>query len=136
MYLLDSNVFLHIANRAEGAERIERRFIQATAARSVINPVIAAELRSKIETGPGRIRKRSLDMLMELVEAVRCVPIDCAAGQEGGMIFAEQAAKGRSIAMPDALIAGHARRAGLTLVSDNEKHFAGIARLKLENWRA
>ena len=135
MYLLDSNVFMHIANRAEGAERIERRFIAATAAHCVINPVIAAELRCKVESGPGRVRKHAIDLLMELLEAMRCVPLDGAAGQEGGMIFAQQAAKGCSIAMPDALIAGHARHAELILVSDNEKHFAGIARLRLENWR-
>ena len=63
---------------------------------------------------------------------IQCIGIDCAAGQESGLIRAEQSKKGRSIATPDALIAGHARHAGLVLVTDNTRHFDGIARLKTE----
>lgn len=54
---------------------------------------------------------------------------------ESGLIRAEQSKKTKAIATPDALIAGHARHAGMILVTDNTKHFGGIARLKLENWR-
>ena len=135
IYLLDSNVFMHLANGAKGAEKIEARIVAIGIASCIINPVIAAELRHKVETGAGRVKKDALLLLSQMLAAARCVPLDCAAGQEGGLIFAERALKGLSIAMPDALIAGHARHAGLILVSDNQKHFAGIARLKLENWR-
>ena len=127
---------MHLANGAKGADKIEAKIIEVGIASCIINPVIAAELRHKVETGAGRVKKGALLLLSQMLSAARCVPLDCAAGQEGGLIFSERALKGLSVAMPDALIAGHARHAGLILVSDNEKHFAGIARLKLENWRA
>ena len=34
----------------------------------------------------------------------------------------------------DRLIAAHALAGGLTLVTNNERDFAGVADLKLENW--
>ncbi len=135
MYLLDSNVFMHLANGSRGAEQIERRIIEVTAEKCFINPVIASELREKVETGPGRVRKHALAFMADILATVQCVEMDCASGQESGLIRAEQSEKGRSIATPDALIAGHARHVGMVLVTDNTRHFSGIARLKLENWR-
>lgn len=135
MYLIDTNVFMHLANGSHGAERIERRIIEVTAEKCFINPVIASELREKIEIGAGRIRKRALEFMADILATVQCIGIDCASGQESGLIRAEQSKRGMSIATPDAHIAGHARHAGMVLVSDNTKHFGGIARLKLENWR-
>ncbi len=135
MYLIDTNVFMHLANGAHGADQIERRIIEVTAERCFINPVVASELREKIETGAGRIRKRALEFMADILATVQCVEIDCASGQESGLIRAEQSKKGKPIATPDALIAGHARHSGIILVSDNTKHFGGIARVKLENWR-
>ena len=135
MYLVDTNVFMHLANGAHGAERIERRIIEVTIEKCFINPVIASEIREKIETGAGRVKKHALEFMADMLATIQCIGIDCAAGQESGLIRAEQSKKGRSIATPDALIAGHARHAGLVLVTDNTRHFDGIARLKTENWR-
>jgi tRNA(fMet)-specific endonuclease VapC len=135
MYLIDTNVFMHLANGSHGAERIERRIIEVTAEKCFINPVIASELREKIETGAGRVRKHALQFMADILATVQCIEVDCASGQESGLIRAEQSKKGKSIATPDALIAGHARHTGMILVTDNTRHFSGIARLKLENWR-
>ena len=134
-YLLDSNVFIHLANRSAGAQQIEQRIIDASMAQCLINAVIAAELRYKLETGPGRVRKTAIELLTTLLATVQCVDLSCAAGHEAGQIRAELHRAGTPIGLPDALIAGHARASGLILVSDNSREFARVPDLQYENWR-
>lgn len=107
-YLLDSNVIIHLANRATGVDEIERRIIAAGMAHCGINAVIAAELRYKVETGPGRVRKTAIALLANTLASVQCVELPCAGGNEAGMIRAEMHRNGTPISLPDALIAGHA----------------------------
>ena len=135
-YLLDSNVFMHVANGSAGADRIEARIFEVGASQCLINAVITAELRYKVETGAGRVRKPSLEMLAEMLADVTCVELTCAAGHEAGEIRAELHRLGRPIGLPDALIAGHARERGLILVSDNVKEFERVPGLLWENWCA
>ena len=134
-YLLDSNVFIHLANRSAGAAQIEQRIINAGMAQCQINAVIAAELRYKLETGPGRVRKTALELLPKLLATVSCAPLSCAAGHEAGHIRAQLQRTGKPIGLPDALIAGHARSNGLILVSDNSGEFGRVPGLQHENWR-
>jgi tRNA(fMet)-specific endonuclease VapC len=51
-------------------------------------------------------------------------------------IYAELRRNGITIGTSDILIAGNAIENGLTLVTNNEKHYQPIKRLKLENWRS
>ena len=134
-YLLDSNIFIHLANRSTGAEQIEQRIIEVGMASCQINAVIAAELRYKLETGPGRVRKTAIELLNTLLATVECVELSCAAGHEAGQIRARLHRAGKPIGLPDALIAGHAITHGLILVSDNTREFDRVAGLRHENWR-
>ena len=136
MVLIDTNVFMRLANGAHGAERIERPIIEVTAKDCFINPVIASALLEKIESGAGRVKKRALQCMADILATVQCIDMDCASGQESGLIRAEQSKKGKPVATPDALIAGRARHAGMIIVTDDTRHVGGITRLKLENWRA
>lgn len=43
---------------------------------------------------------------------------------------------GTPIGSNDAMIAAHARQANAVLVTNNQKHFSKVPRLKLENWVA
>ena len=52
-YLLDSNVLMHVANMAEGHERILEK-LTLLQNRCFISAITAHELRFKIETGPAR----------------------------------------------------------------------------------
>lgn len=134
-YLPDSNVFIHLANRSAGWEQIEQRIIDAGMAQCQINAVIAAELRYKLETGPGRVRKTALELLTRLLATIPWVELSCKAGHEAGHVRAQLRRAGSLIGLPDALIAGHARANGLILVSDNSGEFARVPGLKHENWR-
>ena len=124
-----------MANGAAGADQIEKKMFAAGAAQCFINAVIAAELRYKLETGPGRVRKTAIELLSGLLASINCVELSCAAGHEAGQIHAELHRTGKPIGLPDALIAGHARANGLILVSDNFRGFGRVPGLTHENWR-
>jgi tRNA(fMet)-specific endonuclease VapC len=52
-----------------------------------------------------------------------------------GEIYAKLRQQGITMGTTDILIAGIAMENGLTLVTNNEKHFEPIQGLKIENWR-
>lgn len=52
-----------------------------------------------------------------------------------GDIYAELRRKGIVIGMPDILIAGIAIENDLTLITNNERHYHRISKLKCENWK-
>lgn len=51
------------------------------------------------------------------------------------MIYAELRQNGITIGTSDILIAGIAIENGLTLITNNEKHYEPIQALKIENWK-
>lgn len=52
-----------------------------------------------------------------------------------GDIYADLRRRGITIGTSDILIAGIAIENGLTLITNNEKHYEPIPELKIENWR-
>ena len=62
------------------------------------------------------------------------MPFDDECAATFGKLAARVFAKGRPIGHYDALIAAHAVALGVTLVTNNEKHFAQVEALKLANW--
>jgi tRNA(fMet)-specific endonuclease VapC len=57
---------------------------------------------------------------------------DCAATY--GRIGAKLAAKGEIIGDVDTMIAAHAITLGVTLVTNNERHFSRVPALRIVNW--
>ena len=51
------------------------------------------------------------------------------------IVRVELVGKGVGIGENDSIIAAHAKALGLICVTDNEKHFARVRGLVLENWR-
>lgn len=79
-------------------------------------------------------QKRALEMLGELVMLVPVLGLPDAAAQEYGRIRAGLEARGMVIGSSNLWIGAHAKAAGLTLVTNNEREFKRIAGLKIENW--
>ena len=52
-----------------------------------------------------------------------------------GMIYADLRKQGITIGTSDLLIAGIALENDLTLITNNEKHYANIPDLRIENWK-
>ena len=59
---------------------------------------------------------------------------DSPSAQAAAVIGANLRAKGTPLDLADLLIAGHAAAYDLTLVTNNNKHFARVTGLKLANW--
>ena len=106
-----------------------------------ISAVTVAEIRLGISLLPAGKRK---ELLLDLAKQTfqedfpdRCLPFDCEAAGEYGLIVAERNRQGHPISVEDAQIAAIARTAGLALATRNTKDFSDITGLKLvDPWAA
>lgn len=81
-------------------------------------------------------RARALAVLTALAETISVLGLPAEAGAHYGQIRAALERSGQPIGNNDLWIAAHALAAGLTLISNNQREFARIAALAVENWAA
>ncbi len=128
-YLLDTNILSSLIRDPQGriAERIKVVGEQAICT----SIVVAAELRY------GAAKKAS-PRLTEQVEAVlgviEILPLELPADEIYGSIRTQLELAGTPIGGNDLIIAAHTITLDLTLVSDNEREFARVPGLRIENW--
>lgn len=84
----------------------------------------------KLKDGADRL-SRLVDQFLERVE---CMPWDAAAATHYASTAAALHRAGTPIGNMDTLIAGHALALVTVLVTNNERHFAQVRGLKIENW--
>lgn len=127
-YLLDTDISSYVIRQRPPS--VAARFNQhhAQLALSVISE---AELRF------GARRRESAAITMAVEEyllRVQILPWDSSAAMRYAQVRAELERRGRPIGNMDLMIAAHALATGRVLVTNNDKHFALVAGLKLENW--
>lgn len=126
MYLLDTNACIDFldARNARVAQRIELEFGRLT-----VSTITVAELRvgSKTSTDPDGDAKK----VDAFVAGVDLAAFDEAAATTYGNIVRGIGVKRKSF---DRLIGIQALTLGLTLVTSNEKDFADLPGLTVENW--
>lgn len=129
-YLLDTNICIYIAKRRP--PEVLRRFEQLEVGEVAMSVVTLGELEFGAEKSrdPSAAR-RNLDLLLELIPALSLSPE--VAGHYGRVRLELQRA-GTPIGANDLWIAAHALATDLTLVTNNEREFARIGALKMENW--
>ena len=128
-FLLDTNILSSLIRDPQG--RIAER-IKIVGEQSICTSiVVAAELRY------GAAKKAS-PRLTEQVEAVlgviEILPLELPVDEIYGSIRTQLELAGTPVGGNDLLIAAHAITLDLTLVSDNEREFARVAGLRIENW--
>lgn len=80
-------------------------------------------------------KSRDLEALLsEFLKVVDVVPFDSGDALEAGRLQFLLKIAGNPIGMADTLIAGHALSLGVTLVTNNTKHFSKVPGLKSVNW--
>lgn len=134
IHLLDTNVFMHLANEAPGHRNIERHIELAGAASLRASAITLAELRTKVLRGNGRVKRIHLAKLAAIVSKLVVEDFTVLAAEHAASIMALLEATGRRNTWPDVLIAGHAASAGYRLVTDD----AALLRtpgLDAVNWR-
>ncbi|RFA26591.1 VapC toxin family PIN domain ribonuclease [Alkalilimnicola ehrlichii] len=129
-YMLDTNICIYVMKHkpASVAERLQTVSVDDVA----LSAVVLAELRYGI--AKSQYRERSQAALEEFLAFVRVLDWPAVAADAYGEIRAELTASGQIIGGNDLLIAAHARCLGATLVTNNNRGFARVPGLSVENW--
>jgi tRNA(fMet)-specific endonuclease VapC len=128
-YLLDTNIVSDLVRNPQG--KIAQRIRKVGEARVSTSIIVAAELRyGAAKKGSPRLSAQ----LGAILGAIEILPFETPADAAYGSLRARLEQAGRSIGANDLLIAAQALALGYTLVSDNEREFARIKDLRLENW--
>ena len=128
-YLLDTNIVSDLVRNPKGevAQQI-RRVGEAHVCTSII---VAAELRY------GAAKKGSLRLSAQLeavLGALEILAFQAPADAAYGLLRTRLEQAGRPIGANDLLIAAQVFALGYTIVTDNEREFARVEGLRLENW--
>ena len=129
-YLLDTNICIYI--RQKRPEEVLRRFRKLRPGEAVLSVITYGELLYGATKSEQRVT--ALERLRELVHLLPAMSLPDTAAEAYGTIRAELESKGEMIGNNDLWIAAHAVAAGFTLVTNNEREFRRVRRLKMQNW--
>jgi tRNA(fMet)-specific endonuclease VapC len=128
-YLLDTNIISDLMRNRGG--KCAARLAEAGSENVCTSVVVACELRY------GVAKKRSAELsrrLHAVLGAMDVLPFEPPADVAYAQHRTKLEAQGTPIGSNDLLIAAHALAIGATLVTDNDKEFARITGLQVENW--
>jgi tRNA(fMet)-specific endonuclease VapC len=127
-YMLDTD---SVSFSLRGHGRVATRLLEHRPSELCMSSITLAELRFGAEARHSRKLHR---LISTFVEAVTVVSFDRPAADHFAGVAASLARRGEPIGTFDTLMAAHAMSLGLTLVTNNSKHFERVAGLKTENW--
>jgi tRNA(fMet)-specific endonuclease VapC len=128
-YLLDTNIVSNLVRNPHG--RVADRIKAVGESNICTSIIVAAELRY------GATKKASPRLSAQVhavLGAIDTLPLNSPADEIYGSIRTLLELVGTSIGGNDLLIAAHAIALDHTLVTDNDKEFARIDGLRVENW--
>ena len=130
-YLLDTNVVIFALRHR--SERLRDRLTEQNG-RFAVSASTVSELHFGIEkSSDPRQNRRATEEFLALIAAR---PFDADAATHAGEIRAVLGRAGTPIGAYDLLIAGHARSAGLAVVTNNVREFSRVPGLLVEDWSA
>jgi tRNA(fMet)-specific endonuclease VapC len=129
-YLLDTNICIYIQRQKPG--EVLRRFQELKPGDAAISVITWGELLYGAEKS--RQREEVLQLLEELKTFIPVLPMPENAGKAYGAIRASLETQGMPIGNNDLWIAAHAKTAGLTIVTNNEREFQRVKGLMVQNW--
>ena len=128
-YLLDTNIVSDLIRHPEGPAA--RRIAEVGAQRVSTSIIVAAELRfGARKRGAARLEA----LIAGVLERMGVLPFAVPADAVYARLRADLERRGQPIGGNDLLIAAHAVALGRVLVTDNEREFARVAGLEVENW--
>ncbi len=131
MFMLDTDMCIYLINERDQALR--QKF-EENASSVCISSITYAELcfgvahSARVEENERELRAFCLDLDI--------LPFDAEAGVATGRYGRPLVRRGQPIGANDLLIAAHASGVGATLVTNNEREFARVPGLRVENWLA
>src|ERR1700720_2059809 len=129
-FLLDTNTLIYI--RRNRPASVLARFQKLSYGEAALSVITFGEL----AYGAAKSVRRS-EAIAQLNELRRALPVAAlpeTAAEIYGAIRADLETRGQQIGNNDVWIAAHALAANLTLVTNNEREFARVKGLKIQNW--
>ena len=114
-----------------GQGQVGARLLDHQPSELCISSITWAELRFGAEAKRSQKLRRAIQAF---AKDVAVVPFDQAAADKFAVVAAALARRGKPIGSFDILIAAHALSLGLTVVTNNTKHFGRVPKLSVENW--
>ncbi len=114
-YLADTNILINALNRKRGHRELLNQFV-SQGHRLGCCTVVLAELFSGIQ-------RADLAKVEQFVSMLTWYAATPAIARRAGQLRFDYARKGVSLSLPDMLIAATALEHGLTLITENRKHF-------------
>lgn len=130
MYLLDTDICIHLLNQAD--PQIEARFRRHSPRDIALCSVVKAELMY----GAHRSTRTdaNLQRLGRFFAPLKSLAFDDRCADDYALIRADLAAQGKPIGPNDLMIAAIARTHDAVLVTRNTSEFGRVAGLRLEHW--
>jgi tRNA(fMet)-specific endonuclease VapC len=128
-FLLDTNILSDLVRNPQG--RIAERIAEVGDDAICTSIIVAAELRSG---GAMKGSERLTSQLKRVLSAIDIQPFDAPADAAYARLRAQLEAAGSPIGGNDILIAALALATDCAVVTDNEREFARINGLQVENW--
>jgi tRNA(fMet)-specific endonuclease VapC len=128
-YLLDTNIISDLIRMPQGRCAGRIRVVGEASVRTSI--IVAAELRFGVQRLGSTALTERVEAVLDLIDVM---PFEGPADHTYGKIRASLERAGTPIGGNDLLIAAHAVALGDTIVTDNEREFARIEGLRVENW--
>ncbi len=114
-----------------GAGRVAETLVTHQPSEICLSAITLAEL----QYGAERLQSQKMARAVERVSRTLHVePFDEDCARTFGRIAATLASRGDTIGDFDAMIAAHALTLGVTLVTNNERHFSRVPALRIVNW--
>jgi tRNA(fMet)-specific endonuclease VapC len=114
-----------------GQGRVGTRLLEHQPSELCISSITWAELRFGAEAKRSPKLRRTI---RSFAKDVTVLPFDQAAADKFAVVAAALARRGTPIGSFDTLVAAHALSLGITVVTNNTKHFGRVPRLTVENW--
>jgi predicted nucleic acid-binding protein len=130
-YLLDTNI---ISYYFRGNTNIQAKILNIGLKNLFVSNITYFELVAGYTNSNSDYRDKSLKLLDEFMDLIQMVDLDRKSAKHSGQIKALLVKSGNVIEDTDLLIAGTAVANGLTLVTNNTKHFERIPNLKIQDW--
>lgn len=127
-YMLDTDT-VSFALRGEG--NVAARIMEHVPSELCISAITLSELRFGADKRSSRKLHRLIDSFTHSIDVAA---FDAAAAAAFGRLSTTLSTRGTPIGDFDTLIAAHALALGITLVTNNSKHFARVTGLKSESW--
>ncbi len=127
-YMLDADT---VSYALRGHGQVGARLLEHPPSEVCISAITLAELSF------GAQAKRSQKIrhaIRRFTHDIAVVPFDEASAGRFGIVAAALAARGQPIGLYDTLVAAQALALGLTVVTNNTRHFSRVPGLAVENW--